>query len=604
MSATVGDSEDLSRRLGTKQIVKIPVPAVFSERTMGRRLIVMNRTEDQDFPARLEATFLAALRILPKSVWLCSSKEEARKFEQKVSEMLNLNGFVGHPTWILQPEGDEIDAFKQAQQGHLFVAGRFDGMDFQADECRIVVITTLPRAVNLQENFITTYLRDAGFMKRRLNQRIVQALGRCNRSEEDFGVYILADMRFVSHFGLEANKKGIPQNIVAEIDMAQDMAEVGVEQLIEQVEQFMQGDFHQYDLSLQDYLSDLPLLPVLPPSSIPESSVEQSITEQDITEKEVLGWTCLFDSQYYAQASHSFDFCWEATRQTDRREIAAFYAWCRAKAIYLQSLQNDPAAGEKALLVLEEAISHGGRSAWFNRMRASLNRARNAAELTEQIQQNTYAESLLQHFDELLENLGSKGNKFERWCNRITSLLSSERHNEYQEGLEKLGDLLGYRASRTQYEAATDCRWRGIFGNHREVITFEAKIEHNASQSITPSDMGQAHNQLARAEEEFQKYGYSIRGTIVTHLTTLAPSVSSSSRGIKIIEKAALLSLWEHIHQLLSTYRENWSLENIATRSGAAQRVRSRIPEAGWLIRVIDHENIFIDAEQITKEWQ
>ncbi len=32
---------------------------------------------------------------------------------------------------------------------------------------------------------ILTYLRDSGFMKRRLNQRIVQALGRCNRADED-----------------------------------------------------------------------------------------------------------------------------------------------------------------------------------------------------------------------------------------------------------------------------------------------------------------------------------------------------------------------------------------------------------------------------------
>src|SRR5260370_33939396 len=104
-------------------------------------------------------------------------------------------------------------------------------MDFNADECRLVIVKTLPRAINTQEDFISAYLRDSGFMRRRLNQRIVQALGRCNRSEDDYGIYVLADRRFASHFGRESNREGIPSNMVAEIDAAQDHAEVDEEEL-------------------------------------------------------------------------------------------------------------------------------------------------------------------------------------------------------------------------------------------------------------------------------------------------------------------------------------------------------------------------------------
>src|SRR5439155_15044717 len=136
---------------------------------------------------------------------------------------------------------------KAAKQGHLFVAGRFDGMDFKADECRLVVVTTLPRAINLQEEFISAYLRDAGFMKRRTNQRIVQALGRCNRADDDFGVYVLADRRFASHFGLESNREGIPSNMVAELDMAQDNAEIDETNLSNKVAAFLRQDFKSYD---------------------------------------------------------------------------------------------------------------------------------------------------------------------------------------------------------------------------------------------------------------------------------------------------------------------------------------------------------------------
>jgi hypothetical protein len=125
MSATIGESSDLCRRLGTKKIEKIPVPQEFSETTSGRRFIVMNRIEDKDLPKRLQFAILTALQNCPKSVWMCTSVPEAEKFRQIVSEWLNKNRFVGHQTWLLSSLGDEIDQFKRAKSGHLFVAGRF-----------------------------------------------------------------------------------------------------------------------------------------------------------------------------------------------------------------------------------------------------------------------------------------------------------------------------------------------------------------------------------------------------------------------------------------------------------------------------------------------
>src|SRR5439155_16378546 len=127
-----------------------------------------------------------------------------------------------------------------------FVAGRFDGMDFKADECRLVVLATLPRAINLQEEFFTAYLRDAGFMLRRLNQRIIQALGRCNRAEDDFALYLLADRRFAVHFGRESQRIGLPRNIVAEIDSAEDASELSTGDLVQRVVDFLGANFEDF----------------------------------------------------------------------------------------------------------------------------------------------------------------------------------------------------------------------------------------------------------------------------------------------------------------------------------------------------------------------
>ena len=253
---------------------------------------------------------------------------------------------------------------------------------------------------------------------------------------------------------------------------------------------------------------------------------------------------------------------------------------------------------------MEDAIHRGGRSPWFNRLRASLNRERTTGVVADRLPQQVYAASLLQRFDDLLEGLDTRGNRFERWCNRLTERLSSNNHKIYQEGLVSLGDLLGYQAAQPVYQASTDCRWRGSFGNVREVITFEAKVEHASSQQITASDMGQAHNQLARAVSEYQSQGYTIRGTIVTHLTSLAPGVASSAGGIKIVGTGALFELWHKVRTLLALYREQWSLEDIAAREATAQRIRSRIPEAGWLVRALETDEEVITSARLCGEWR
>jgi hypothetical protein len=591
MSATIGDPADLSRRLGVRNIVKIPVPPEYAEKTFGRRLVIMNRIEDGDIPSRLQAAILAALRIHPKSVWLCSSNADAIKFQDIVSEWLNSNGLIGQPTWILTPLGDEIDQFKQSTQGHLFVAGRFDGMDFTTDECQLVVVTTLPQAINVQEEFISAYLRDSGFMKRRLNQRIIQALGRCNRSDNDFGIYVLADRRFATHFGRESNRAGIPRNIVAEIDMAQDAAENNEEVLVKSVEDFLGKEFSHYDNDLGSYLAAVPIEP-------------SPLLQFDTSADEVTGWTALFQSQNYQIAAQYFESCWKAALAANVMEMGALHGWHWAKALYLQSLFGEPSTLEKSLRVLEDAVRRGGRSSWFNRMRASLNRARNTPALIQDTSRDDYSAVILRAFDDLLERLGTTGTRFERWCQVLTDKLQSVSHEQYREGLEQLGHTLGYNySSRPRHGAATDCQWRGVYGNKKEVITFEAKIEQDTSQQIVASDMGQAHNQLSRAQREYEAQGYIVRAAIITHLTTIAPEAEASAGSIRVLEKTAIFELWNRVRLLLSLYRDGWSLDDLSARLAAAQTIRPRLPTSGWLTRVLNAEERIIAAERLTAEW-
>jgi hypothetical protein len=319
--------------------------------------------------------------------------------------------------------------------------------------------------------------------------------------------------------------------------------------------------------------------------------------------QEVEGWTALFGSQNYEIAADRFEECWREALSANLIEMGAFYGWQWAKALYLQASLNQPSVRQKALQVLDDAIKRGGQSAWFNRMRASLNRARNQAAQSGQGNVDTYTESVVLAFDDQLERVGTRGIRFEKWSATITRQLASGQHDEFCLGLAELGKLLGFQVVLSKRQAATDCLWRGAFGNSKEVITFEAKIDDKVAGKIVASDVGQAHNQMQHAQTEFGSKGYQVRSSIVTHLKAIAPEAESALGSIRIIEKAAIQALWQHVSLLLSKYRDNWSLDNLAARVTAAQILYPSLPQSAWLGRALDTDQLYISRDQLLAAW-
>jgi Rad3-related DNA helicase len=589
-SATIGQPSDLARRLGTNPIVKLPLDPAQTAQTYGRRLLVLNPDDSADLPLRLAQVIGAALEVQPKSVWLCASKSDAERYRQAVVSWLQTTPLPSGPTWLLSSLGDEIEQFKAAPAGHLFVAGRFDGMDFSADQCRLVVLATQPRAINSQETFAAEYLRDAGFMMQRLNQRIVQALGRCNRADDDFGVYVLADRRFAAHFGQESRRRGLPTNVQAEIDLAENDTELDDEALVRRVTAFLNQDFEDFDRDLALVEAELPV-------------GSASDFDDDDSSAEVKGWLELHSRQDYAAAERLFHVREQSYGEMGLRELGAFAQWCEAKAAFLEGRRGDTAAAVRALEILEHAIDRGGGStSWFNRLRSSLLRYRREAIAVSAVNPDDYRVAAIQAFDDLLEAIGT-GPRFEKWRARLTTGLGAERHNQYAEALETIGELLGYTGTRPRYGAATDCRWRGVFGNLREAVTWEAKIEHDEDEAIFASAVGQAHNQVSRAETELGPQGYRVRGTIVTHLEQLDPAAVASIGAIKVVRKDAVAALWARVNELLGVYAGLWSADSPEARLLAGDRIAPLLPPTGWLGRALDAAPTFIESATLLAEW-
>ena len=237
-------------------------------------------------------------------------------------------------------------------------------------------------------------------------------------------------------------------------------------------------------------------------------------------------------------------------------------------------------------------------------MRGSLNRARKISVESNTTFEEDYFFEVIRAFDELLDHYGASGIRFEQRCNRIAEMLQSDSHSVFQEGLESLGKLLGYTAYRPEFSGAPDCVWRGKFGSFGEMVTFEAKIEDSPSNEIILSDLGQAHNQRNTADSCYGTRGYVVSGAIVTHLTPLGDGVEGAMGGIRIIPKQVIYDLWVRIRSVITSYRDKWLPNHFEENVQAAQSIRSRIPETGWLTRVLEQAPVFVTTEWLMQEWR
>jgi hypothetical protein len=589
LSATIGDPADLQRRLGSSKITKIGSDA--ETPTLGRRLIVLNNDveagDSELLPDRVASVVLEALRSQPKAIWLCASRAQVDTWRQTIPSWLNTHGLPDGPVWELGTMGDEMERFRTASAGHLFVAGRFDGMDFAGDECRLAVLATLPRAVNDQEQFVSDYLRDASFLIGRTNQRITQALGRCNRDADDHALYVLADRRLATHLAQEANRRGLPGSIQVELDLAEELDGIELPALTEQVAKFLGRDFRDYDEQLEQLRAEMPAPPV---------------PVEDDADHEVKGWLAMSGRQDYLAAEAQFAARQEQLATQNLRELGAFMQYTEAKAAHLEGLRGDTGALARSRVAIGHAIGRGGASSsWFNRLRSSVARSDATAQPTT-LQTEEFRAACARSFDEQLEKT-PPGSKLDRWRARLSERLTSNAHDVYVQGLGDLGELLAYSVAFPKYGAATDCRWRGVFGNTREAFTFECKIEHEVGAQIDAHAVGQAHNQYSRALAEHDQAGYAVRGLIVTHLDRLAADAAPGLGEIVVLRRDAVDALHKRVEELLAQFAVDWSFEDPQARVAATDMLATKLPPTGWLRDAIDGADRFLDADALLAAW-
>ncbi|MFD4253324.1 helicase C-terminal domain-containing protein [Amycolatopsis thermoflava] len=207
LSATLGSINDLQRRIDGGRITRLETEQPLPSGNTGERMFALNPSSEQALDLGVLSWALEQVQAAGgKAAWLCASHGEADTLQAILS------GLGGHPVYRLRAGDDTaVDDWSRAPQGQLITAGRYDGLDFPGDICKLVIITTVPQASSEFERFVVAYLGDATFMRHRVGQRVTQALGRANRTATDRSLYLGLDPTFAQILADPAVRASIPR---------------------------------------------------------------------------------------------------------------------------------------------------------------------------------------------------------------------------------------------------------------------------------------------------------------------------------------------------------------------------------------------------------
>ena len=587
MSATIHDPDDLRRRLGTAPIKKLAVPLDLVDQENGRKLLVFNQTAAQSSDGMPGEQVLAPLREIlrkkvRKSVWLCSSSFEALRWQKWLIEQFP----PSRPptTWQLAPMGDELEEFRSAEEGHLFIAGRFEGMDFPDDACRLAVFPSLPRATGALERFLSEQLKDASFQRLRMLERIKQGIGRCNRGPKDFAVYYFLDPRFYIEMESKEFQGLIDNRTRKQIEFGLGITEDGFGSVVPLTSDFLEGNFTAFDKGEKQ----------AEPFGA-QAVAKKRAGEDDLVGHEVEGWLALFASRDLAKAVKSFESVSKGLQDAER-EHRGFWKYLEAHAEFHRS-ESDKEADSKAICMahLERAIKEGGSASWFNRLQRALNDLKGSQ--TDPAHSETYSQ-VFDRWDELAEKYPHYKGRFAKWQAAIRTQLEGT-HPQACEALCTLGHTLGFNATRPEGNGVPDGVW--VASDH--VITIEVKREVTR-EGVILKDVNQADGHRRWAEKQFQLEPDKILPIIVTPLDEIHSAARASLGSVRIVAVELITDLQARLEGIMKKYWKGWSREDATARAKLRQSAASSLPPLGWLFRVLERsKQPFLSEEELFKQW-
>ncbi|MCD9088275.1 DEAD/DEAH box helicase [Stenotrophomonas sp. SY1] len=209
MSATLGKGGDLERLFGRKKIHRISTPTGWDKQGVGRRLFLFPGMSLDDKEA--SNLRLSMMQRAGRSLVLVPSTTNGESIRTEIESKISFRTLDAVDIEVTK------DPFLKENHAVAIVANRYDGIDFPGDECRVTFVEGLPTATNMQEKFLMSRMAANVLFNERVQTRVLQAIGRCTRSLEDYSAVIVNGLDLQDYLTDKKRRSYLHPEIQAEL---------------------------------------------------------------------------------------------------------------------------------------------------------------------------------------------------------------------------------------------------------------------------------------------------------------------------------------------------------------------------------------------------
>ena len=469
MSATLGAGGDLERLMGRPSIHRLSIPEGWDRQGVGRRFFIFpGMSLDVEATAELR---LGLMRRAKRSLVLVPSGRMCDEIAKDVEDNL------GFPIVKAQDIEGSKEPFISATEAVAVVANRYDGIDFPHAECRLLFIEGLPKATNLQERFIMTRMGANVLFNERVQVRVLQAIGRCTRSLEDYSAVVVSGEEMTNYLADVRRRKFLHPELQAEISFgAEQSKDVSREDFLENFVVFLENgkaweEVNQQIVTARENTTQEPF---------------PAIKELDnVVKHEINFQKNLWQGDYEAALD-----CAERVLGGLNAEVLRGY---RALWHYL--------AGSASRLGADTDISSLATKA-----RTHFSKAKEAAigipwlvklvhyqpEEASSNEENFILMEQIERVEALLTKLGTvHDQRFARREKEILDGLQSKKSGPFEQAHKLLGEILGFEAGNIKEDGAPDPWW--IAGNVCFVFEDHAGAQETSAIDVTKARQVSTH---------------------------------------------------------------------------------------------------------------
>jgi hypothetical protein len=470
LSATIGPPGSLERMTGVPAITRMPTPPLMRSGGTGRRFFL--------FPAAIVPSGEAVKWALGRAEHQGRALVVCRDHSTRKAIARSLKTNFGMKTLTAKDVEASLAPFVESTNTALVVATRFDGLDLPQDACRLTILAGAPNAVNLQEWFMLTRLGMADLLQDRMVTRFMQASGRCTRGETDYSLVIPTGQDLLDFCVRKENRALMHEAIAAEVGFGLEQSTDGSLATLDAMADafFAQDeDWKAVDSKIQEFAT---------PKEQPSAEAMTVITKN--AKREVEFAYLLWAGPDYHKAAELSQAIVDSANASGLSLYRAWWAY-QTGACYL-ALSRTESKGEnllKAEKFFNVARGAAGLASWYSQLPHVGKAVVDVSGEEESAALGRQVDNLLG----ILRELGLNGPAFEADVSDTLALLSSDETDEFERGLRRAGEYLGWSASRPGAPGSPDSVWE-IQG--RPGLVFEAKSGKEANNPISKADCTQA----------------------------------------------------------------------------------------------------------------